>query len=71
MTGLDHLANAQARDIAEHDKAVRDYATDIAKAAAEDLGKRRAWDRRDPEQRWIMNRLASLLRLLDRKGALA
>lgn len=71
MTGLDGLANAQAREIAEHDKAVMDYAADIAKAAAKDLYDRRAWDRRDPEQRWIMNRLAALLRLLDRKGALA
>jgi hypothetical protein len=71
VSGLDHLANANTRDIAEHDKAVRDYAADIAMSAATDLGKRRAWDRRDPEHRWVMNRLAALLRLLDRKGALA
>lgn len=70
MTGLDYLTASQARDAAAHDKAIRDYDEETLLTAATDLGKRRVFDRKDPEHRWVMNRRAALLRELDRKGAL-
>lgn len=70
MTGLDYLSAAQAREAAEHDKAIRDYDENTLLAVAGDLGKRRAWDRKDAEQRWVMARKAAVLRKLDREGAL-
>lgn len=71
MTGLDHLAANQRKDAAEHEKAVECYDEETLTAIAMDLRQRRAWDRKNHEHRWIMNRLAAVLRVLDRKGALA
>ena len=63
MTGLDHLNANLAREAAEHDRAVRDYTPAVAEAAFNDLSARGAWNRKDPEQRWVMARLAALGRL--------
>ena len=69
LTGLDYLTAVQEREKREHDRAVRDYDEETLLAAAQDLGKRMAWDRKDPEARWVMARKAALMRALDRKGA--
>lgn len=63
MSGLDHLTESQRRSAAEHDRAVRDYSPETVEAAWFDLDARKAWDRKDPEQRWVMDRKAALRRL--------
>lgn len=68
MTGLDHLAAIQKREAAEHDKAVAHYTPRLIEAAYNDLHGRNAWNRKDPEQRWVMARLAALRRLGQRMG---
>ena len=60
VSGLDYLEAIQSREKAEHDRAIRDYDEDTLLAAAEDLAKRRAWDRRNAEHRWIMGRVAAI-----------
>lgn len=62
MTGLEYLSASQQREIAEHDRAVRDYDAETLAAAYDDLDSRSAWNRKDPEHRWIMARKAALLR---------
>lgn len=52
---------------ASHDKAVATLSDSTVLAAAQDLGKRRATGR-DPESRWIADRLAALARCIDRRG---
>lgn len=69
MTGLDHLTADQAKEQAQHDKAVATYEEETLLAAAADLGARKVHDRRDLEHRWVMARRAAVLRLLDQKGA--
>ena len=69
MTGLDYLTASQAREAAEHDRAVACFDEVLLLAVLADLGKRKAYDRRDHEQRWIMSRKAAVLRSLDTKGA--
>jgi hypothetical protein len=66
MTGLDHLARLQSAEAIAHDKAVATLSQETLLAAAKDLGQRRAHDRKDPEQRWVMARKAALLRRLSR-----
>lgn len=61
-SGLDHLERIQAREAAEHDKAVADYSPQLLQSTWEDLNARQAWDRKDPEHRWIMARRAALMR---------
>jgi hypothetical protein len=53
----------------EHDRAILGYGEETLLAAAQDLGHRRCWNRHDHEHRWVMNRVAAILRALDRKGA--
>lgn len=60
--GLERLHAIQAAEIAEHDKAVAGYPPSLLEAAYDDLSKRKAFDRKDPEQRWIMSRRAALRR---------
>lgn len=69
VSGLDHLTLIQQREAAEHDRAIMGYGEDTLLAAAQDLGHRRAWNRKDNEHRWVMNRVAAILRVLDKKGA--
>jgi hypothetical protein len=63
MTGLDLLSESQRREAAEHDRAVADYSPATVEAAWNDLNARQAWDRKDPEHRWVMARRAALRRL--------
>ena len=63
MTGLDYLTASQAREAAEHDRNIRDYTPGMVHAAWEDLQGRKAFDKKDPEQRWVMARRAALGRL--------
>jgi len=58
----------QDPDRASHDKAVSTYSAPVLLAAAKDLGSRRAHNRRDPESRWITDRLAALARRIDHLG---
>ena len=62
-TGLDFLSESQKREAAEHDRAVRDYLPETVAAAWDDLSGREAWDRKDPEHRWVLARRAALRRL--------
>lgn len=55
----------------EHDHAIIGYGEETLLAAVQDLGHRWAWNRKDAEHRWIMGRVAAILRALDRKGALS
>lgn len=63
MSGLDYLEAIQKREAAEHDRAVRDYDPETVEAAFMDLADRPAFERKNPEHRWIMNRRAALRRL--------
>ena len=68
----DAYASRDAKEAAEHDKAVSGLKLETALAMAKDLGGRPAHDRRDHEQRWVMGRRAAVLRmLLTMRGALA
>jgi len=53
--------------MADHDKEARRLPDQTLIAAAEDLNSRTVWDRRDPEQRWILQRRAALLREIRRR----
>jgi hypothetical protein len=61
-TGLDHLARAMDAEKRQHDAAIRDYSPSLVLAAAADLGRKRYYDRKNPEHRWGMARNAALLR---------
>jgi len=63
MDGLDHLAAIHRREAEEHDRNVRDYSPATVAAAWEDLSSRDAWDRKNPEHRWVLERRAALRRL--------
>lgn len=63
VSGLDHLTERQRREAAEHDRNVAGYSPEMVAAAFADLNERRAFDRKDPESRWIMARKAALGRL--------
>lgn len=63
MTGLDQLDTIQRREAAEHDRAIASYPPELVAAAYEDLHRRNAYDRKNPEQRWVMARKAALGRL--------
>jgi hypothetical protein len=63
MDGLDHLALIHRREAAEHDRNVRDYSPATVAAAWDDLAGREAWDRKNPEHRWVLERRAALRRL--------
>ncbi len=68
----DAYAARDAKEAAEHDRAVSGLKLETALAMAKDLGGRPAHDRRDHEQRWVMGRRAAVLRmLLTMRGALA
>lgn len=73
MTGLDYLTASQKREAEEHDRNVQDYTPAMVQAAWEDLRERKAYDKKDHEQRWVMARRAALMRLgaAMRKGGLA
>lgn len=62
MTGLDHLAAIQAREAAEHDRAVAHYSPRLIEAAYNDLMEHETWDRKNPEHRWVLARRAALRR---------
>jgi hypothetical protein len=66
-TGLDHLEAINRAEAARHDLVVRDYSDHTLIAAAQDLHPRAAWDRKDPEQRFIMSRRAALQREILRR----
>ena len=68
----DSYAARDAKEAAEHDRAVSGLKLETALAMAKDLGGRPAHDRRDHEQRWVMGRRAAVLRMLiGMRGALA
>jgi len=69
FSGLDYLTTIQQREAMEHDRAILGYGEETLLAAAQDLGHRRCWNRKDHEHRWVMGRVAAILRALDRKGA--
>lgn len=61
--GLDFLAESEKITAAAHDRAIQDYAPQTVEAAWLDLSGRDAWDRKDPEHRWVLARRAALRRL--------
>jgi hypothetical protein len=62
MDAFDHIARIQRSEAQEHDAAIRAYPDHLLIAAGEDLLSRSAWDRKDPEQRWVMSRRAAIQR---------
>lgn len=70
VSGLDALTMVQKKEAAEHDRAVANFEAETLIEIAADLGRRSAWNRKDPEQRWVMARRAAVLRKLSREGAL-
>lgn len=60
----DAYANREAKNAAEHDRAIDGHSEETLCAMAKDLGSRPAHDRRDHEQRWVMGRRAAVLRKL-------
>jgi hypothetical protein len=61
---LDHLSAINRREQAEHDQALACYGEFTLRAIGLDLGRRHCADRGNPEQRWIMHRLAAVGRRL-------
>jgi hypothetical protein len=55
------------REATEHDRNIAGLADATIRAAAKDLDQRRAWNRKDPEHRWIMSRRAALHREIIRR----
>lgn len=53
----------------EHDRMVSGLPTEVLNAAAADLDRRRAHNPRDPQQHWIMGRLAAIVRELCRRNS--
>lgn len=51
---------------AQHDRAIAAYSESLLASTFADLGSRRAFNRRDPEQRWVMARRAAIARRLIR-----
>lgn len=62
---LDPWDRAKAAEAAAHDKNVVGHSVDTLLAMVTDLGRRKAWNPRDPEQRWVMGRIAAVHRRLD------
>lgn len=65
-SGLEALEAIQKREQAEHDHAVVNYSPGLLVAVYDDLSKRKAWNRKDHEQRWIMSRMAACARRAQR-----
>ena len=63
VSKTDRMTASQAREAAEHDRAVADYSPRLVEAAWNDLAGRVAYDWRDPEARWVMASKAALRRL--------
>jgi hypothetical protein len=64
---LDHLSAINRREQAEHDRALAGYGEFTLRAIGVDLGRRHCCDRGNPEQRWIMHRLAAVGRRLSKE----
>ena len=64
--GLDHLSEANRREQAAHDKQIAGHGEQTLRAIGADLGRRRCSDRKDPEHRWVMHRLAAVGRALSK-----
>lgn len=62
VTGLDYLTESQKREAATHDAFIRDYNLETISEAFDDLSNRVAFDKRNPEHRWVMGRRAALAR---------
>ena len=60
MTGLDHLDAIARREAMEHDRAVAGYSRDLLADVWDDLCRRPAYDRKNPEHRWILARKAAV-----------
>lgn len=58
-TPWDFMAENNQRAGTAHDKMVAGLPLVIHQAAAKDLGSRHCWNRKDPEHRWVMDRLAA------------
>lgn len=56
------LITPESKEAAVHDRWVHDLSDTTLRAALADLSARRAFDRRNPEHRWIMSRRAALSR---------
>jgi hypothetical protein len=54
-------------EMTDHDREARRLGNQTLIAAAEDLAARTVWDRKDPEQRWILQRRAALMREIARR----
>lgn len=61
-------AQAMEAEKRPHDEAARALSDHALKAAAADLGARHCHNRRDPEHRWVMDRLGALGREISRRG---
>ena len=55
------------REATEHDRNIAGLADQTILTATADLDARRAWNRKDPEHRWIMSRRAALHREIIRR----
>lgn len=62
LTGPDYLTENQKREAATHDAFIRDYSLETISEAFDDLSNRVAFDKRNPEHRWVMGRRAALAR---------
>jgi hypothetical protein len=55
------------REATEHDRNISGLADSTILAASRDLDQRRAYDKKNPEHRWIMSRRAALHREIIRR----
>jgi hypothetical protein len=61
------LMDADKIEAGKHDRQARELSDGALVAAANDLLSRKVWDKRDPEQRWVLARRAALLREVNRR----
>jgi hypothetical protein len=61
------VMNSDKIDAGKHDRHAREMNDGTLVAAANDLMARRVWDKKDPEQRWVLARRAALLREIQRR----
>jgi cobalamin biosynthesis Mg chelatase CobN len=54
-------------EMTDHDREARRLSDKTLIAAALDLNRRKVWDKKDPESRWVLGRRAALLREINRR----
>lgn len=66
-TPWDFMAGNNQNAKSSHDLMVSGLPLEVMQAAAKDLGARHCWDRKNPEHRWVLDRLGALGRAIGKQ----